>query len=60
MDMKKGIRRWISACGLLFVSALCFILIMPDAKASAYDYELKTSANRIGKVVKEDEVVGDS
>lgn len=54
--MIMAIKRLVLAFSLVLVSVLC----LPETKASAYDYELKTSANRTGKVVKEDEVVGDS
>ena len=48
--MIMAIKRLVLAFSLVLVSVLC----LPETKASAYDYELKTSANRTGKVVKED------
>ncbi|MBR4345124.1 MAG: leucine-rich repeat domain-containing protein [Lachnospiraceae bacterium] len=52
--MLKNWMRKLVLCGVFCLTVVCFMLILPGRNVSAFDYELKTNAERTGKVVKED------
>ena len=58
--MLKGLMRKIILCGIFCLTLVCFIHLVPENDAYAYNYELKVNAKRTGKVVKEDAVENDS